>query len=311
MPVLMRINNVRQRGMALMAVLWVTVILGMVVAACAYLTRIELRQAYYPLRDVQLAGVAAGAVEEVKAALFQDTGTFSTLGRNREIAANVCHDRGRIRLEITVDDEESRLNLNTCAIATLGRLPVFDGCASRETVLDSVQDWRDADNEPRPNGAEEAQYQRQDPLTHCKNNYFDTVDELNLVHGVRESGVLPALRELVSVVSNGKVNVNTAGEAVLAAVPGLDRTKAAAIIARRAGPDRLDGTEDDTPFGAESGLKEVLGDETYNAAFPFVTVRSANYRVRVTARYGKQVKCVEAVVQRTANSVITRYWREL
>lgn len=44
------------------------------------------------------------------------------------------------------------------------------------------------------------------------------------------------------------VNINTASVELLTRIPAIDDNLAQAIVQRRAGPDGVDGTEDDTPF---------------------------------------------------------------
>jgi general secretion pathway protein K len=56
----------------------------------------------------------------------------------------------------------------------------------------------------------------------------------------------------------GKLNINTASAATLALLPGIDESTAARIIQMRAGPDGVDGTEDDTPFHSVGEINSGL-----------------------------------------------------
>ena len=75
-------------------------------------------------------------------------------------------------------DEASKLNINKATSQTLeylvGMTPEFAG---------AMQDWRDEDDEPGPNGAESETYLLQSPAYSCKNADFESVDELFLVAG--------------------------------------------------------------------------------------------------------------------------------
>ena len=56
--------------------------------------------------------------------------------------------------------------------------------ADRDTVIDSILDWRDSNRDHRLNGAEEDYYRGLDPPYSCKDGPFDVVEELLLVRGV-------------------------------------------------------------------------------------------------------------------------------
>jgi DNA uptake protein ComE-like DNA-binding protein len=67
------------------------------------------------------------------------------------------------------------------------------------------------------------------------------------------------LRDLFCTVSSRLLNINTATETTLQLLPPVDANVAAAIIQRRAGPDGMDGTQDDTPFRNAQELSSVAG----------------------------------------------------
>src|SRR5204863_189714 len=53
-----------------------------------------------------------------------------------------------------------------------------------EEIADAIIDWIDADDNPRPNGAESATYSGMTPPYRCKNGPLDSIEELLLVRGV-------------------------------------------------------------------------------------------------------------------------------
>ena len=75
-------------------------------------------------------------------------------------------------------DEASKLNLNTATQAMLEALPRMT-----PELAAAIIDWRDANSEVSPGGAEDETYQRKNPAYRCKNAPFESVDELRLVHG--------------------------------------------------------------------------------------------------------------------------------
>ena len=84
--------------------------------------------------------------------------------------------------------------------------------AERDTVIDSILDWRDANRDHRLNGAEEDYYRGLDPPYSCKDGPFSVVEELLLVRGVTpglfaggevDGKKKPGLRDLVSPRADG------------------------------------------------------------------------------------------------------------
>ena len=129
------------------------------------------------------------------------------------------------RLSYRLTDENSRLNLNLVTRDVLDRLlqDLALEKSARDVIIDSIQDWRDPNEEHRLNGAESDYYQTLPVPYRSKNASFDTVDELLQVRGVTREILYgrpdtPGLIEHLTVWGNGAVNVNTASPAVLRAV---------------------------------------------------------------------------------------------
>jgi type II secretory pathway component PulK len=78
-----------------------------------------------------------------------------------------------------LDDEASKINLNVAPRDVLMRLPRMTA-----EVADSIVDWRDQDSTASASGAEDSYYLALDPPYRCKNQPFETVEELALVRGV-------------------------------------------------------------------------------------------------------------------------------
>lgn len=86
-----------------------------------------------------------------------------------------------------VTPESAKLNLNAAGVTIIGNLlrPLLADLNDddAEIAIDSLLDWLDPDNEPRPNGAEISYYQQLDPPYVPKNGRLDTVEELLLIRG--------------------------------------------------------------------------------------------------------------------------------
>ena len=290
--------------------LWVVVILSSFVAAGAYAVRLGRSQSYYALRDIQLAGAAAAAVERVKAELSRDNSGYDSVSENwKKGGAFNNMAVAPASVDVTVTDEESKININTSSLEILLRL--MAGIPNREEVVDSILDWRDADMNVRENGGEESWYQQLDSPVHCKNKFFDCLEELYLVKGIRGKRTVTSLFPVMTVRSNGRININTAPYAVLVSLPGMNAENAGRVIARRNGSDGIEGTEDDLPFRSEGEMREVVTADVYGSCSGMVTVSSSLFTVKVVARLGHASKVVEALLKRDEHSISTIYWREL
>jgi len=108
----------------------------------------------------------------------------------------------------------------------------------RDTIVDSIQDWRDPNEEHRANGAESDDYYLKLPVPYrARNANIESITELLQIKGItpaiyngtKES---PGLAALVTVRSPGQVNINTAPVRVLSAL-GLSTAEITEILQSR------------------------------------------------------------------------------
>jgi len=245
----------RQRGFALIAVLLVLAMLGVLGAEFAYSMRLEATSVRTYKDTLTAAHLAEAAVEQAireiagdgsQAVLAEDGNlTFYNRARlelKRLPRVNVPLGVGQFSYRIT--DEEARLNLNTSPPDRVDRLlqALEIDKSDRDTINDSVQDWRDPNEEHRANGAESEDYYLKLPLPYrSKNANLDSVTELLQIKGVTPliyhgTAGKPGLAAYVTVHSPGQVNLNTASCVVLRAL-GLGDAECSAIEqTRREGP---------------------------------------------------------------------------
>ena len=153
-----------------------------------------------------------------------------------------------------VTDEEARLNVNTASAQELGKLPEMT-----PDIVAAILDWRDADNAPSAGGAEAEYYLGSRPPYVPRNGPLQTATELLMVRGVTpelflgrnmrpsagedstpgsESGwsslltVSSSVRN-VDAAGEDRVNIQTADQTALSAVPGITADIAKAIVAGR------------------------------------------------------------------------------
>jgi type II secretory pathway component PulK len=235
----------RRSASALLLSLIVVVLLTL--GATAFFQRMfaEHRAARAFGRQLQARHFAESGVEYVKAlvmqepaTLYQSGGTFDnpTLfrgvlmlddelapfrGRFTVLAPQLQYDGNYGGIRCGLENESSRLNLNTVLVADeyqedgaqklLMALP-----GMTEPVADAILDWIDEDDQPRLLGAEQEYYTSLDPPYEPRNGPLQTIEELLLVRGVT-----PTL--LFGADANRNALVDP-GEQPLTSIPGVDNS---------------------------------------------------------------------------------------
>jgi len=167
---------------------------------------------------------------------------------------------GRMEKKPGLADEERKLNLNQADTDILTRFLRSQLSLKEEeifTLVDSIEDWRDEDNEERKYGAEKYHYQTLKKPYDCKNGPFESLDELMLVKGMTPK-ILEKIRPYLTVHGSGHVNLNTASPPVLLAL-GLTESAVEMIMLYRLGPDGEKDTPDDAVIPGVNAIQGELG----------------------------------------------------
>ncbi|MDE3066319.1 MAG: general secretion pathway protein GspK [Verrucomicrobiota bacterium] len=246
-------------------------------------------------------------------------------------------------LSIRIIDLERFANINTAPPQMLQQALNLMGVNAEDisVVSDSIQDWIQPGDNPRAAGAKSDYYQGLDPPYYCKDAPMDDLSELLLVRGVTPAmyygtgethpdGVaLPklglgnapfqapdypfGLKDLFTTLSTGRININTAGTNVLQLLPGVDGQIAEAIVRQRAGPDGMDGTDDDTPFQSPGQLATAgIPPPIVGEMSRFCTTRSATFKVFITAHCNGFSRDFTAILFRPGGPdvrVLSFYWK--
>lgn len=243
-----------RRGFALIAVLLVLAIVGVIGAEFAYSMRLEATSVRTYKDALTAAHLAEAAVEQavreiagdVAFAVTDADGSLTFYNRDRTALkrlprTNVPLGTGQFTYRIT--DEEGRLNLNAAPPDRVDRLLQALGVdkIERDVINDSLQDWRDANDEHRLNGAESDDYLQLPVPYRAKNANLDSITELLQVKGVTPTlyygtADRPGLAAFVTAKSPGQVNLNTASCEVLKALAFGEVECIAVDQARRDGP---------------------------------------------------------------------------
>jgi type II secretory pathway component PulK len=96
----------------------------------------------------------------------------------------------------------------------------------------AILDWRDDDDLPRINGGERDLYVHDGLAMLPANHQFTNIDELRFVRGMTDE-IFAQARPYLRISTTTTINVNSAPEPVLLAIPGMNPEGAAALIRMR------------------------------------------------------------------------------
>lgn len=161
-------------------------------------------------------------------------------------------------------------------------------------------------------------------VTYRQNNRFDNVDELMEVKAISIQD-LKSIADKVTTTDDefvkGKININTISSDFLKFLPGMDETKAEAIIAyREAGTNTGTTTvkqsnQQGGPFENVGQLLDVQGfdENTFRQLVDLITYRTASFRIKSTGKSTdeKIVSDFTAIIDRSGSTIKTLYWKQL
>ena len=273
----------RRDGFALMAALWLVVIVGVTGYELSVRSRTRRLAVANTLEHVQAAAAAEAALETVRAGLENRLG-HPLDSRARTLSSKALDpwsDLAFLRGDtITLGDERAfattydagtRLQINKATEADLRRLlialPLDAGEADR--LAQRIMDWRDADDFRRARGAERDDYLRAGARRLPANADFDRVDELRDVDGMTPE-LYRRLAPLVTVLGTGQINLNAASPVVLRSLAGLGDEAIDLIVRAQRGSTPLRSLDELTQrlsSGARSAIADAGGDLTQHITF--------------------------------------------
>jgi hypothetical protein len=198
--------------------------------------------------------------------------------------------------EIILGTEGMRIAINQLAVNPVQRAfarRLFEKWkmdpASAETLIDSIVDWIDADDRPRPHGAENDYYR---PLGNPQfpfNRPFDDLDDILLVRGAEELDFArPDWRDFFTLYGDGTIDVHRAPAELLEALFDVTPAEVKRFISARLGPDNLPDTDDDRHFASLTEVRAVLDvpQPNYTAVLALLTLDHPIRRAECTAWVG-------------------------
>ncbi|UCH75161.1 MAG: general secretion pathway protein GspK [Rhodospirillales bacterium] len=209
----------RNRGVALIAVLWFALLLAVIAGSLLTTTRSELRLTRNLVDSAQADALAEGGIFfAIPRLLDRDAETRWTAdGATHRLELNAGH------VEIAVHDATGRIDLNAAPpdlLAGLFRAVGVDQDQA-EVLAARIADWRDRDEDAAPGGAEQADYDRAGLSVRVGNGPFATPGEIVRIPGI-DMILYTAIEGAVTVWSRQRgVDPVAAPRLALLALPGM------------------------------------------------------------------------------------------
>lgn len=221
----------RQRGVALLLVLWACTLLAVVLGGYAALARTQALQTRYQFAQTQAHYAAeAGLMRAIQALQAGDP-------KQRWIGDGRAYPFAFAGAQVTVRivDEDGKVDLNAATPAVLQGLFRAAGmdAAAAGALAANVVTWRTFLVQPGQASRDRAAYAAAGRSYGPRHGPFATVQEFQQVLGVTPQRYA-ALAPVLTIWSGRAVpDPNTAPPLALAAIPGLDPAQRAAVLATR------------------------------------------------------------------------------
>ncbi|GAB3307550.1 type II secretion system minor pseudopilin [Luteimonas notoginsengisoli] len=239
----------RERGVALLLVLWLTMLLAGVVGAFALTAQMEKLQGRTLSRGVVAEQAARAGVEYALTRLTESDPRLRWQPDGRRY--DWLFGGARVRIEVV--DESGKVDLNAADVDLLTRLFAVLGVDQAEagSIAAAIADWRDSDDLTQPQGgAEDPAYASAGLPWGAKDAPFDTVAEVEQVLGMTPA-IYARVAPLLTIYSGqGRPDPQFAAAEVLQAL-GEDP---APILARR---NARTPSPEDALLGGGSGTYSI------------------------------------------------------
>lgn len=225
----------RQRGFALVTVIWTVSLLAIVAVSFQREARTEIELARNLREAARAEALADAGVTAIIVEWIQnrsgDTEAIPSATQTIQAAG------GKVVIEL--EDETGRIDINEAPEAILKGLFLSLGeqqdTASK--LAAAIVDFRDGDDAVTADGAEDNDYAAAGMSSDAKDAAFEDIAELQQVAGMTH-GLYASLRRHVTVYSGQRqVNLSAASENVLRALPYLNEAQIAGLLADRRGTE--------------------------------------------------------------------------
>lgn len=288
-------------GFALVAVLWVSLLLAILALNYATTARINAEVARNRRLAAERDYLLASAVDKGYHEYLQYRANRGLLKNKEEVEELtgkplelwyprhepwVC-ELGGVKIAVRLIEEAGKFNLNGLPVERWRQVLIACGVSEEEEqgiIIDSILDWIDGDSLHRLNGAEDDFYEAEDRDYGCKNLDFDVVDELLLVRGVSEAlfaggGGRPGLIDLLSPYGGrNQLDINCCDPVAFSLIEDLPPEVVQEIIALRSA----------APIKSLADLSELVPFENFSQLQQLFTVTDSEYVTISAAEAGRE-----------------------
>ena len=234
-------SNMRERGIALVAVLGFLAVMSLIVLTVVGATRTSINATSRHLARAQAQAAIESGIELAANILVSARGTIPQLLSERQSI-----EIGGFRVTLSARTERAKVDLNQADQVMLTALFKAAGADTdrAQALAAAIEDWRDADDLLHLNGAELAQYKQAGRNYGPANHLFEAVGELRHVLGMDEKIFACVRPELT----------------ILTQAPGIDIAAANPNIQRQLGVEPRSKTSIPSVLSVTGGQLLAPGD---------------------------------------------------
>ena len=273
----------KQKGIILVIVLWVLFFLSVSALTLGFRNRINIKLRSLRNEELRMFLLAKEGISHLILMLAEDAPDFDALDENWAKDFSLQKDEGLLLCKVV--DEDRFLNINTAPQELLNNI----GALFPEVTAEHIE----IINKKRP--------------FNIKKEVLDITgigpDVFYGNPGVGKTGI----HELITVFSDGKLNINTASEETLSLVPQITESNVEAILDKRK----------NAPFEDNEMLSEELSllgltPAQVSSLIKFVKVNSSVFRIYVSADSSRKhiSKKVELVLKREKDQFRVLLYKE-
>jgi general secretion pathway protein K len=171
-----------KRGIALISVLWISVLLALIAASFTRTSRTEINLTRNMVENAKAEALADAAINRAALGLF----SRPSQGGFRVDGTVYLWRFGDADILFKITDEGGKVDLNAASVDLLRKLlrALGAGPEVSRAVSAAIVDFRDFDNDREQGGAEDRDYQQANLLQNAKDAPFELVAELQQVLGM-------------------------------------------------------------------------------------------------------------------------------
>ena len=214
------LNVTSSKGMALIAVLWITSLLALMAAGIGSSSRTAAKLAFNHVENTKARLSADAGVQQAVYGLLTETGVRPWQAGG---VLNEAVNLNQTEVEIQIRDEDGKIDINVSAPELLQGLFAAAGLTEEQAsgLAARLIDYRDKDSDPSPFGAEDADYIAAGRLDGAADRPFRHVAELRDVLGISDEIYRRVSPDLTIYSDAEGVDLFRASKNVLMALPGM------------------------------------------------------------------------------------------